>query len=59
MIDPHPSDPQLDRGSRHSPLHKNRYYQINEMLSEEKDPRIINHKLSPLIKDYKQRAIYE
>ena len=38
---------------------KNRYEAIHELMSQERDPGVINQKLSPLIKDYRPKAIYE
>ena len=38
---------------------KNYYEVVDEIINQEKDPRTINAKLSPLIKDYKAKAIYD
>jgi hypothetical protein len=47
------------RSGRHSPS-KNHYEQVDQMMQLEKgDSSIIHSKLSPLIKDYKARPIYE
>lgn len=50
--------PQYNINNRYSPQ-RNYYEAINDHMSKERDPQIINEKLSPLIKDYKAKAIYE